>query len=405
MVGIVKMAWRNVWRNTRRSLVTMGAMTLALWVMVLYSGFVAGYLDSMEKDVIDMEVGDIQIVAPGYRDNPSIYSIIENADELLARLDEVGYRASPNLLGGGLAASGEYSAGISLRGVDPNRVKGVSRIREMLEHGQWLDPSAPKGVVIGKKLARVLNASVGAELVVLSQASDGSMANDLYTVRGILGSISDATDRTGVIMLDESFRELMVLPKGVHQITVRRPQTTELPKALEVARTLAPELEVQSWRELMPTIATMLDSTKGMIGIIFAIFYLAIGILLLNAMLMAVFERIREFGVLKAVGAGPIRVFSLIITEAMIQMGLSILVGTLLALPGMWYLSEVGINMGSLGGMSMSGLAMRSVWFGIYSPEIVSPAYTILIVIVTLAALYPALKAALLKPVDAMRHQ
>jgi ABC-type lipoprotein release transport system permease subunit len=206
-------------------------------------------------------------------------------------------------------------------------------------------------------------------------------------------------------MLDESFRELMVLPKGVHQITVRRPQTTELPKALEVARTLAPELEVQSWRELMPTIATMLDSTKGMIGIIFAIFYLAIGILLLNAMLMAVFERIREFGVLKAVGAGPIRVFSLIITEAMIQMGLSILVGTLLALPGMWYLSEVGINMGSLGGMSMSGLAMRSVWFGIYSPEIVSPAYTILIVIVTLAALYPALKAALLKPVDAMRHQ
>ena len=399
------MAWRNVWRNTRRSVVTISAIAFALWLMVLYAGVIEGHLTALEADVVEMEVGDIQIFAPSYRDNPSLYSIIENSDQLASRIEQLGYRASPRLLGGGLSASGEFSAGVSLRGLDLTRDKTVTLIQERVERGQWLNESAPMGVVIGKKLAKTLNTTVGAELIVLSQAADGSMANELYSIRGILGYVADATDRTGVFMLASSFRELMALPKGAHQLIVRRPDTVALPAAAEAISELAPTLDVKSWRKLMPTLANMLDMAKGMIGIIFTILYLAIGILLLNAMLMAVFERIREFGIFKAVGAGPGLVFSLIFLEAMIQMTIAIIAGTLLTLPGMWYLSEVGINVGALGGASVMGLAMRSVMYGIYTPQVVAPAYKILIIIVTLSVLYPALKAAWIKPVDSMRHR
>lgn len=129
------MAWRNVWRNKRRSIVTVAAMTLALCVELLYSGLVTGYLQGMEDDVLDLEVGDMQVFAGNYLDKPSIYTAIEDPDALLAQLDEVGYPASARLLGGGLAAAGEFSAGVVLRGVDVARDAKVTLIGEKVTNG------------------------------------------------------------------------------------------------------------------------------------------------------------------------------------------------------------------------------------------------------------------------------
>ena len=129
-MNIFTMAWRNVWRNTRRSLVTIAAMTLALCVELLYSGLVTGYLQGMEDNILDLEVGDMQIFAGDYLDKPSMYTMIKNPDALLTQLDEVGYPASARLLGGGLAAADEFSAGIALRGVDVSRDARVSLIGE-----------------------------------------------------------------------------------------------------------------------------------------------------------------------------------------------------------------------------------------------------------------------------------
>ena len=173
--------------------------------------------------------------------------------------------------------------------------------------------------MLGKRLARTLRAQVGSELVLLSQAADGSMANDLFTVAGILSSVGASTDQSAVLMLESTFRELMVLPRGTHQVVVRRPGETPIEAATTTARSLAPDLDVKSWRELMPTLATMVDFSRFAVYIVSTIIYLAIGLLLLNAMLMAVFERIREFGVFKAIGASPATVFSLIFLEASLE--------------------------------------------------------------------------------------
>lgn len=399
------MAWRNVWRNKRRSIVTVAAMTLALCVELLYSGLVTGYLQGMEDDVLDLEVGDMQVFAGNYLDKPSIYTAIEDPDALLAQLDEVGYPASARLLGGGLAAAGEFSAGVVLRGVDVARDAKVTLIGEKVTNGTWLDPADPHGVVIGRRLAKTLEVKPGDELVVLSQAADGSMANDLYTVRGVLMGVADATDRTAIFMNAKVFRELMVFPEGAHQLIVRRPDDVELEAAAAAVRGVTGDLEVKTWKELMPVVASMLESTQGLIVIVFFIIYIAVGILILNAMLMAVFERIREFGVLKALGVGPLRVVNLILVESAIQTVIAIVAGVTLAIPGMWYLGNIGINVGKLGGMSAMGLALRPVWYGIYDFDTLSGPLAMLVFIVFFAVLYPALKAAWIRPVEAMRHQ
>ena len=399
------MAWRNVWRNRRRSVVTISAMTLALWVLVLYSGLLTGYLKDMEEDVLDFEVGDIQVFAADYLDNPSLYTYIRESEGVLANLDELGFLASPRLLAGGLAAAGELSAGVSFRGLDVERDARITKVGQRVAEGSWLDSNDHRGVVLGRRLARSLEVEPGDELIVLSQAADGSLANDLFEVRGVLLGVADGTDRTAVFMTSTAFRELLVFPRGAHQVIVRRPVDRELDEVTAAVRALAPDLTVRSWRELMPTIASMLDSTQDLIFVIFFIVYIAVGILILNAMLMAVFERIRELGILKALGMGPGSILALILLETAVQLCVALVAGLVLAIPGIFFLTHHGIAVGKLGGMSMMGLAMRPVWYGIFNANTVAGPVVMLVVMAFLAALYPAAKAAWIRPVEAIQHR
>ena len=402
---ILKMAWRNIGRNRRRTVVTVGAMAFGLYAMVIWFGMLQGLLNDMEDTVVEVELGDLQIHAPTYLEDPSLYTAIDDVDALLSRLEAAGFRASARLVGAGLAAAHDSAAGASLRGIDVQGNAGVSVISTRLAEGAWLDDGDPAGVVVGRRLARALDVAVGDELVVLSQTTDGAIANDLYAVRGILDSVSDGIDRSAVFLTDAAFRELFFMPEGAHEVVLRKPDDQELAAALEAARGLAPGLDTQSWRSLVPTLATYLDSARQMMGIVSAIIYIVIAILILNAMLMAVFERIREFGVLKALGVEPRQVLSLIIAESALQTGLALGLGLALSLPTLWYLVEYGIDTGALGGVSVIGATFATVWQAAVSPAtFVTPAMT-LILLVLLAVIYPALKAAWISPVEAMRHQ
>lgn len=398
------MAWRNVWRNSRRSLVTMAATTLALLVMILYAGLMEGYLAGMERSILDVDLGDLQIFASDYRKNPSIHTRIEDPEAIIGLLEQDGFTASARLLTYGLAAANDASAGVSLRGLDVESEFEVSDIHNQLTGGSWLDPSDPAGVVLGRRLAHTLGASVGDELVILSQGTDSAMAIDLYRVRGVLRGISDGIDRSGVFMTEAAFRELLIVPDGAHQIIVRRPQSVDLPQAALRVGEVAGENDVQTWRQLMPTIASLLDSTRAVMVVMFFIIYFAIGILVLNAMLMAVFERIRELGVLKALGASPFDIMRLIWTESAIQIGLAIAIGLALAVPSLVYLTRVGIDLASMAGVSIMGVAFDPIWRVRVTQQVITQPIVILVCIAAAAVLYPALKAAWIRPVDAMRH-
>ena len=402
---ILKMAWRNIGRNRRRTVVTVGAMAFGLYAMVIWFGMLEGMLNDMEETVVEVELGDLQIHAPTYLDDPSLYTDIDDAGALVSRLEAAGFRASPRLVGAGLAAARDSAAGASLRGIDVRANARVSAIATRLAEGAWLDDAEPGGVVVGRRLARTLDVAVGDELVVLSQTTDGGIANDLYAVRGILASVGDSVDRSAVFLTAAAFRELFVMPEGAHEIVVRRPDDLELAAALEAVQGLAPGLDTQSWRALVPTLATYLDSARQMMGVVSAIIYIVVAILILNAMLMAVFERIRELGVLKALGVEPRQVLSLIFAESALQTGLALAVGLALSVPTLWYLAEFGIDTGALGGVSVIGTTFATVWQAAVSPfTFVTPSLT-LVLLATLAAAYPALKAARISPVEALRQQ
>ena len=401
------MAWRNVWRNTRRSGVTIAAMTFSLFMMICVTSFYEGMLKKMEAKITDVEIGDIQIHDPSYRNNPSIYNSMAASTNVADKLESIDYQTAERLLGSGLVASDETSSGAAIFGLSLNDDADVSLVFERISDGDWLSESDPHGVVVGRLLARSLSVSVGDELVLLSQAYDGSMANDLFTIRGILSSISEVTDRGGVFMLDSTFRDFYALQGGAHRLVVKRPKGVELDQALIDVKlaTANQELEVKSWRELSPILASMIDSALQLIQVGFLIIYLAVVILLLNAMLMAVFERVREFGILKAIGVGPASVLSLILLEGAIQALVAIVLAFLLCIPALWFLTDVGINMTLLSGVSVMGMSFDPIWTGVVTARTIYMPLTTMLVIVVLGVLYPALKAARITPLEAIHHQ
>jgi putative ABC transport system permease protein len=399
----LKLAWRNVWRNARRSVVTIAATSLALCVMIIYSGLVVGYIDGLEANVLDLEVGDAQAFAEGYREKPSLYTTIDAPDEFVAELEAAGFRVSPRLLATGLGAGERSSTGVQLIGVDVVADARVTAIAEQVRHGAWLSPD-DRGVVIGRRIAEQLGLAVGDELVVLSQGADGSMANEVYPVRGVLKSVADNIDRAGVFMTHAQFRELMVVPEGVHQLILRVPADATLEAATERASAAAPAgVEVASWKQLRPMLASMLESSRGAMQVMAIIVYIAVGIVILNAMLMAVFERIRELGVLKAIGFSPVKIFKLIYLETAIQAGAAVILGVLVTVPANHYLVHTGIDLSALGNQSIMGVAWDPIWRSkVDIDTYLSPILTLL-VIVGLAVAYPAMRAAIINPLDAMR--
>jgi len=240
---------------------------------------------------------------------------------------------------------------------------------------------------------------------VLSQAADGSMANDIFEVRGVLKSLGSETDRGGVLMSEAAFRALMAYDGGAHQIIVGRPAVLDTAAVKAAAIRAAPGQDVQSWRDLNPTLASMLDSVTGLISVFFFVINVAIAVVVLNAMLMAVFERIREFGVLKALGIAPGDLLKLIYVESMLQVALAVALGVTLALPALWYLTRVGIDMGALAGTDVMGMVMMDTWYAVVSPQVFAQPVLMTVVVVALAVLYPAARAARIRPVEAMRHQ
>ena len=434
---VLKMAWRNVWRNHRRSGITIAAMTIALVVELLYSGMVTGLVVGMEEDAISLDTGDIQVTTPTYTKKPSLYEVVKDHESIIAQVEADGFAASPRLYSGGLAASKDLSAGVSLIGVDPVRDATVLELHQYVDKGEWLDDEDPLGVVVGKGLARTLDLDLGSEVVMLSQATDGSTANELFKVRGILFTVAASTDRTGIFVTESTFRELMVLPEGAHRIIIRRPAGSDLvasgdgirdmlglpPAAEQNAVELeakvaaltdpdAPPMEVptyavsvRTWKEINPMLAQYIDSVAGIIVVVYLIMYLAVAILILNAMLMAVYERIREFGVLKAIGYGPVKVATMMVAEGFLQAVVACAIGAVISAPCMWFLSTHGIDLGRLGGMEMVGLTMPAIWKANYAVETSGAPVFLLFFIVFGAVIYPAIKAAWISPVEAMHHQ
>ncbi len=394
-------------RNRHRSIVTMLAMAFACAMMIVFSSLMEGFVAGSELNIVSMNTGDIQIHQPSYLDDPDIYQQIEQSLALVTAIRQAGFKASERMFAYGLMASDQSSSGVQLRGIDLQYETSVTDINQHIQRGTWLAKSDPHGVVIGKKLARLLDVSVGSELIFVGQTADGYMANDRFHVNGILKSVSSAIDNTGVIMSNLILQDLISLPDGAHEITIMRTdRSTDL--ALAVATIddiVTDDLEILNWQQLMPVISQFLETAQIQTLIMLLFTYIAVASVVLNAMLMSVFERIHQFGIMKALGVRPWQLIRIIYTETFIQTLIASLLGLFIGTGITWYFEKNGLDLSSMSdGFSFSGLALDPIWYATLSIKSLFVPVVFLFVIAALAVLYPALKAAVIRPVDAIHY-
>jgi ABC-type lipoprotein release transport system permease subunit len=407
-MNLFTLAVRNVTRNRQRAMVTTIAMGFACAMMIVFSGLMVGMLKGSEYNIVSVNTGDIQIHQPGYRQDPDIYNLIEDADRLLAQFRQAGFAATGRIYTAGLMASDESSSGVQLRGIDLQYETTVSVIAQHVLQGKWLAATDPHGVVIGKKLARLLDVELDDTLVFVGQTADGFMANDEFHVRGILKSVSAVIDNGGVLMSDTMLRELIALPEGAHQIVVMRTGLEQdLQQVQQQVKAIAgPDLEVMSWRDLMPIIARFLDTAHIQTLIMQLFTYIAVGSVVLNAILMSVFERIHQFGIMKAIGVRPWQLVRLIYLESFVQAVIAAMLGSLLGGGLILYLQDHGIDMSALAGsFSFAGIALDPIWYADVSWPVMVIPVCFLFLMTLVAVIYPAAKAARLQPVEAIYHQ
>ncbi len=397
-------AWRNLWRNTRRTVITLTAVGLNMAVLIASYALMDGLLFHTVQNAVNLDTGEVQVHAPDYLSDRSMYKDIDEPGRILNQLHEQGVPAAPRSYGYGLAASGTKSAGAMFWGVDPAAEKRVFELAGHVKRGVFLDEEPSKGVVLGRKLARSLNVDVGGEVVVVVQAADGSLGNELYTVTGILKAAGESIDRSAAILHRAEFNALFVAGGRVHEIAVNTGGSLELARLKRLVEQVAPHNEVATWRELLPALSDMVNLFDVSIWIFGSIFFLAAGLGVMNTMLMATFERMHEFGLVKALGASPWRIVRDVAAEALVLSLAATALGALLGLSVSWYLQGVGLDTSRFvaEGYSLAGVAFDPVWRAVISVKGTLLPVVAMWAVCVAAALYPASIAARLDPVEAM---
>lgn len=419
-MNALKIAWRNIWRNGKRTGITVAAIALNTAILIASYALMQGMMVDMLDNATRLVAGDAQVHAEGYRLDRSMYKDIPYPKAVLEAARARDIQAAARSYGFGLVSSGPKSSGASFWGVDPEVEQKAFELAGEIFQGRYLDEQPSNQVVLGRKLARSLRAEVGSEIVAVVQAADGSLGNDLFTVSGILKTVGEEIDRGAAILHRADFERLFVSGGRVHEIALNAWGRMEPERVAEIAgqahrqarEAHAGEADnvrpvvVETWRELMPQLANMVDIFDAAVFIFGMFFFLAAGLGVMNTMLMATYERVREFGVLKAIGATPWRIMRGVSLEAFVLGLVSTAIGVVVGAAAGLYFQAYGIDLRifGTGNMTFSGIAFDPIWRAAISQKVIVLPVVTMWVMCVLASLYPAGKAARLDPARAMTH-
>lgn len=400
----LRIAFRNLFRQRRRSLFTGLTMVGGFVLLSFAFSMVDGTYGSVIKTFTTLRTGHVQVHQADYLDSPSIYKTLEKPEALMSYLtnDDRVLAWSPRVYGTTLAFVDSKTTAMRLLGVDPERETATTSVAQQVSQGKFLDASDPKGVVIGSSLARLLKAGLGDELVLVTQAADGSIANDLFTIRGILGESGSGLDGMTGYMLLSTAQDFLVLPNRIHEVAmVLRDYRQSQVVAQDMTRH-APShgWTFSPWSEVEKAFYRAMMADKQGSWVTLTIIIAIVGIGVLNAVLMTILERTREYGVLKAVGTRPGTIVGLIVLETSILAVFSILVGSVLALALNAWFAKYGIQYPEpidVGGIMVERMrgAINAACFWV--PTVVTLGTAMVV------SVLPAIRAARVNPVQAMR--
>ncbi len=411
MSFLFTVAWRNLWRHRRRSLITSVAMAVGVALCMATMAFNDGMFGAIFEVMVEQQLGHAQVHHPDWPSRRQQGDTLPEAGALLGRIEGTDgiVAAAPKMEGFALLGTEQKSSGVLLVGVDPAREARVTPIAKRVVEGRFVGEQPGMEVVLGVKLAEEIGVKPGDEVVAVTQSADGSLGNALYTVVGLVRTGNGQVDRGGAYLHLRDLQDLLVLPDQVHSVTVLTEDASDVePSVLTLRQAVAGEsVEVLTWWEASPQAAQMMSMRDFSVGMVLAIVFGAAGFGVLNTMMMSVFERTRELGVLKALGLRPGRMVALILVESLLLAGLAASIG--LVMGGLLdaYLVTVGVDLSASAkdGLSFAGVVLDPVVRGAVKWEGVVVIVAALVVVCVLSSLWPAVRAARLDPVESLRAE
>jgi len=401
---LLSLAWKNIWRNKKRSLIILIAIILGLWAGLFASAVMFGMWDSAINSAIERDLSHIQIHTREFQKEKLITNTIPEPNKIIAELKNNKEIASvaQHVVIEGMASSPTSSSGVNIIGINPGDEKNITSISSKITDGNYFQSKIRNPIVVGAELAKKLSLKLKSKIILSFQAPDGTITYAACRIAGIFKSQSSNFDKSTVFVKSADLYKILNVSPFVHEILIKLKDPQQLAVVTSQLKKEFPALSVQNWKEIAPE----LDLTYEMLVVELYIF---LGIILFallfgvtNTMLMSVLDRIRELGVLLAVGMKRLRIFKMIIYETVMLSLFGGIIGMIVGAFTILYFASVGIN------LSIFADAFSS--FGISTqlyPELpVSfyPMLTVMIIITAvLASIYPAIKAIKLQPANAIR--
>ena len=402
----IKISWRNLWRNRTRTNVTILAVAICIAILIIFQSMIVGLIEKAVFNTTNLVIGEVQIHAKDYLNDRSLYKSLKNTEKIksIAKKNNIGL--VERSYGFGLISSGTKSAGTQFWGVNPKLELHYFDFAKHINEGNFLDNSSLNNIVLGKKLALSLDAKVGTELVVFVQGADGSLGNELFYVSGILKNVADNIDRGAAIISKRDFDILFSSNNLIHEIALNSKGNFKAEEIQNLLSTEIKDVEIDTWKQLMPTISLMTEKMSVFMRTLFSlIFTIAAGLGVMNTMIMSTYDRMKEFGIIRAIGATPWRIIKQVSLEAILLTIIASFIGTIVGLSAAFYFQKYGFNVSGQGNLSFGGVVMDPVWKASVSLGIVLLPIGLMMLTSILSSLYPASIAARIKPVEAIHYK
>jgi ABC-type lipoprotein release transport system permease subunit len=381
----------------------LAAITLGVWAMIFMTALMRGMVSQMVADGISALPGHVQVHHPDYRDDPSIANLIPITDtELSARFEDAGFVKWASRVRVPAVITSEYeSRGLTLLGIDPASERDLTFVDYDAVEGRFLSSSDDAGVVIGKKLASTLNTEIGKRVVLMSQDPDNDIADRGFRVVGLFEANVQSFEENYLFAGKATVQKMLRIVDQVSEFAVLGDDYRDVEAEFEkVSQLVDGNVEVKRWFELDPYLGTMLGVMDGFVLVWIVVIFLALSFGLVNTLVMAVFERVREIGLMLALGMKPINILIQIIVESLLLLAIGLAMGSALAWATVQPIKD-GIDVSIVGeGMDMWG--MSSVLYPELLLSDVVLANVVVLVLGFLASLSPAWRASRYEPIEAI---
>jgi ABC-type lipoprotein release transport system permease subunit len=402
MIYLYRMAFRDLGRNRRRSFLSASALAMGLALLMLMASMLRGEMGDALNAAITLQTGDLQVRAKTYDENKTSLDwedLVPNPDAIAAQIAALPpvQVATPRLFASGVLSEGNNTVGVRVIGIDPTSSANAP-FRDGMVSGEFLTADDREGLLIGKTLADKLNIHAGDQTDLLVNTSNGDVAQQTFTIRGIYSTHTPGYDETSVFLPLAKAQAITGAQNHASTIFVllkNRDQTAAVVKALQTS-----QYEVVPWEKANEMLVQFEQFANPFMYLLYLIVLGIVATVIINTFIMAVFERTREIGILAAIGMRGRRIMAMFFAESSLLAVGGILMGLVLGGIVVYYAVNVGFTIGNLG---MTGILLGETIYGYFNlSDIIGLTITAFLVTL-LAALYPAFLASRMEPVQALR--